>query len=685
MKENKELIENIDIKPSQMSIPKSSQTDVVEGVYSIQLSEPIHQLSNDFCKYFNVVSPHKDHKYFAIIFEKDFNVDIGLLELLSNNQSKHLNNLITFSIVRLSHIQSSRLVAIVRAYDIENSLGHYIERNGPLSSDQINKKLIPQLNSLLSWCEGRNINCGNINPYNILIENDGNFILREFFIAYPHYSQLEHYLAPEIIECVNVGRKIIDNSADIYALSITIFFSLTGKQPWKEYSRLHRYNEERLEQSTYKLLIFRKRISEHFKVFFKGTMNDNIKHRWKTKNLTEWLQDHLSKSVFFEGINESVNIINFKNSSYSTSKSIAYALFNNWEHAISFIQDDKLLKWIKRDQRSEKDIENVQAFFTTERNIRNTNLTKIHDRSDRLSKILIALDPQGAIRVNNLAFSAPSIPVMLYHYMVHNKRAQADNVIKVIQNKYWRIATATPSACTIDQNQERNLEHLIDNYSPNSTIFGLERLVYSLNKYIPCLSPIIKQSYCITLADLLVALDKVANQTPNKFNIDRHIIAFIAAKINLKNEMQIKLLSDFPKFSEHPFIYGIGIISIVQQQTPEIKIPNLCHVLVDKITELFNDHLHNVKFKNNMIDDLKEIAKEGDLSKVVNILSNQKPFIDDYNGYYKACKELQNISNQIKYIGVEDKVFSDATLLGQKMTVLMSYILCLIVTVILVI
>ena len=269
--------------------------------------------------------------------------------------------------------------------------------------------------------------------------------------------------------------------------------------------------------------------------------------------------------------------------------------------------------------------------------------------------------------------------------MVHNKRTQADNVIKAIQNKYWKVATATPSACIMDQSLEKSLEQLIDSYTPNSTIFGLERLVYSLNKYNPCLSPVIKQSYCMTLADLLVALDKVANQTPNKFNIDRHIIAFIAAKINLKNEMQIKLLSDFPKFSEHPFIYGIGIINVVQQQTPEIKIPNLCSILVDKIAELLNEHLHNVEFKNNVIHDLKEIAKEGDLSKIVNILSDRKPFVDDYNGYYKACKELQNISNQIKYIGAEDKVFGDAMLLGQKMTVLMSYILCLIVTVILVI
>jgi hypothetical protein len=206
-----------------------------------------------------------------------------------------------------------------------------------------------------------------------------------------------------------------------------------------------------------------------------------------------------------------------------------------------------------------------------------------------------------------------------------------------------------------------------------------------LNPHIPCLSPILSEDYVTNISELLLSLDKIAGQNPEKFNLDRQIIAFTAAKIDVRQEVNLKILKNFPKFSDNPLIYGLSILSIAQQYEPSLKIPNLCKVLTNKIIELFDEFLHNAKFKDQLREKLTELAKAGSLAKIVELLYDQNPFINDYNGFYSANMEIQKLKHQIAALTYNEKIFDSSLVLGQKLTVLFSYILCLVVTVILVI
>ena len=75
------------------------------------------------------------------------------------------------------------------------------------------------------------------------------------------------------------------------------------------------------------------------------------------------------------------------------------------------------------------------------------------------------------------------------------------------------------------------------------------------------------------------------------------------------------------------------------------------------------------------------MKKNQSVEKIIQILSDQQQFINDYNGYYEACRKTKLIEEKIKTLRNEDKIFSGALLLGQKTTVLVSYVLCFIVTV----
>jgi serine/threonine protein kinase len=679
---NFEFEEN-NIQGSGFDITKSHQNDVLDEIYRIEVAEPLSGFDNDFCKYYKAYNLDDDNEYFAIVFERNYNPPIQLLHTLKTFNFNGLNNLITYGVVRLSHIKEFRLVAIVPQYDLSKNLDNYIQKNGPLSADQIEHKFIPTITEILSQCERLNITCGNINPNNIIIQDDNSYLLREFFISYPHFYQSPFLLAPELAECVEVGRATASIAADIYAFGLVALYLFIGKQPWSGYETILQYNNTRFDQSSFKFFVGRRKIPEYLKIFFKWTLHDSSSLRWKVRNLHEWVSGSYNKNTTFDKINDNVNLIAFNNQNYTNVKSLSYALFNNWDEGLKFIQEEKLAKWVQRQQGGAEIIENIQEILGKDYLARAMLKVNTAENNNKLTRLLSALDPGGGVRVSTGALTASSIPNALHYLLTKGRPQLVDSIITILKEKYWQVSEVKTSGSHINFEMAAKLDEVYATYSPASPASGLEMMVYSLNPNAICLSPLLSEEYVYNLADLLKILDKLALNTPDRFNVDRHIIAFIMSRIGLKNDNEFKLLRNFPKFSDHPLIYGLSILNIAASYEPEVKIPNICSSLVNKIIDLFQDHLHNVKFKQQLEKRLKDLADQGDLSKIVDLLSDQNPFIADYNGYYNACREVQNIKNYVQSLGAYDKYSNDSIILGQKITVLLGYILCLIVTVIL--
>ena len=147
------------------------------------------------------------------------------------------------------------------------------------------------------------------------------------------------------------------------------------------------------------------------------------------------------------------------------------------------------------------------------------------------------------------------------------------------------------------------------------------------------------------------------------------------------NEDQVAAAFSLVQFSEHPVIRGLSILNLLQQHEPSIEIPNICKAISSDLKQMFEEHLHNVEFKKQTISKIDEISKEGSLEQIIQMLSDQQQFINDYNGYYEACRQAKIIEQKIKALNNQDSIFNGALLLGQKTTVLLSYVLCFIVTV----
>jgi eukaryotic-like serine/threonine-protein kinase len=675
-----ETVQKQNILLNKLHLLRSDKEDIVDEVFKIHLSEEIHELSNKFCKYYNASNIDDESKFFAIVYELSFVAPVKAIDYLCKNPIDGVNKIISWSIVRISSDNTERLVVIVNSYDYNNTLLSYVEKNGPISLSS-NEKIITKLTSVIRELSIQGIFGYNISPSNILMNEEEDTILnlREFINSYPYFHEEDQYIAPELIECLQSSRRTKNCKQDIYALGITIFYSFSSHSPWTKFLKPEEYNENRLEHGSYKYLMNNLKTTERFRSFLRFTMQDSALIRWDTRQIYDWLAGKVDKIVY-DSLNNNKYTIGFIDKNYSNPKSLSYAMFRFWEQANKFIRDTKFLQWAGKQQLSNDALASIKSLIDARSidSMINLNGIAIHS-TQKLAKLLSILDPNGSLRHDTIAVSAESIPETLQYLQNSKRKILLEQVIKIMQDKSWQNYLNINSAGFLEETKSDEFHYFAAHNNNTSLHKNNERLIYSLNPYLPCLSSILDGKYVTDIKELLLALDSHAQKKPNNFTVDRHISAFIAAKLDLKDNIKPVILSNFPKFAEHLTVKSLSIINLLYQHEPDIKITYICKAIGLELVKLFDQYLHNTEFKKTILAKIESVAQDGDISQIIAIFSNQQLFIDDYNGYYEACKKAKSLEEEIMTLSTKTNSFNDAAiLLGQKTTVLASYILCLV-------
>ena len=129
-------MENKTEQTIKIEIPRSDTDDIINGMFKIHLNEEIVELSNDFCRYYYATDDAEQDEFYAIVFENSFIPRINVLDYLSKNSIEGLNNILAYSIVRLSTTQEERLVAIVNGYDVKSTLANQLKKGQTIKPQQ---------------------------------------------------------------------------------------------------------------------------------------------------------------------------------------------------------------------------------------------------------------------------------------------------------------------------------------------------------------------------------------------------------------------------------------------------------------------------------------------------------------------------------------------------------------------
>lgn len=120
------------------------------------------------------------------------------------------------------------------------------------------------------------------------------------------------------------------------------------------------------------------------------------------------------------------------------------------------------------------------------------------------------------------------------------------------------------SDLTQESKDFKTLQQFVRHSGPG---YGLERVLYQLNPFLPCRSKPVATAYVYSLRDLLPALDKFVEEKDSLGKlVDRHIAAFIARRIKGSVDNQLAALEHSTGVSVGAKIAMTGLLAKVQNE-----------------------------------------------------------------------------------------------------------------------
>lgn len=668
-------IQSIGSKPLEYAITRSNLDDTVSDKYKINLQNQLIDLSNEFVKYYIATNSENNEEFYAIIFERNFNPNLHTIFSLLNTPCDSIVSPVAVSLVKLSNNKVVQLCVIVPKYNPVNNLEQLISTEGLVSNKYAREELLPFFLKTIEYCDQRGIACGNINVSNILVTNSG-LVLREPYIALPHYYQKQYYLASELLDCSESGRITGDTKADIFSLAVVIFEALHGF--YSSNKSVEELKLDRLNTSSYQTIVNKIKLNDDYKNLFKGCFSDSPSDRWNLSILTTWSSGKLITIPKEGDSNDAVTPISFNNHNYLSFKALASALFNSWEVATNFVLEERFLKWVKRSIGKNRILDTIDEVISKESGLSGYMLTG-QNKEVRLSKVLTIMDTYGNIKFKNFSTYFSGLPEMFFYGYTKQKKHYVDNVLKIITKNLFEDFAKLNPIYEIEFSKKNKIQELGKIYNVQLPGFGNERILYELNPNLPCLSPTVISDYIYNLPDLLVALEKLAETNSENCVFDRHLVSFIAKNISLTKEDLTKAISGLPALTEDSVIYPLSMLAVASLKHPEIKLVHLSKVLGDKSSNFIKLAIHNIYLKKTILTKITDAIAKTSLAEILKAISNQKLFINDQNGYYKACRDINLLNQRKNLLANSTKVKKFGVLLGQRVTVLLSYLLFLIV------
>lgn len=670
--------EQVARKLDDFAVKHSNDDDIVGDVYRVQLHQQIPELANEFTKYCIATHIETGQEFYALVFERSFCPDYKVISAIASDKENLFIKPIAASITRLSTNKVKHFIVIVEKFDYKKNLTSILDSIGEANSKFIITELLPFLSSIIQFCESNGITCGNINPDNILVVENG-LMIRELYNSYPHSMQEIPFLATEILDADIAGRKTSNTAADIFAAGITILTVYLGALSFPE--GLEKLKRDRLDHGSFLSTIGKRRISDDIKNHVKGCLNDNVHDRWRLRNLLDWANGKLSqtKSIVTHETSDIFAAVSFNGSNYNHFRALASALFHQWEPGTHFLSEERVLKWIQRGSGKSKVMDYLDEL--TSRDFGTTAILRgFSDKDERLSKAIMILDSQGPYRFNHFAAHLSSMANMFHYGYIRQKKSIQENVIKISLKKSWEDRLRLNSKEDLNQSEVDVLNEISTFYNSQTHGCGAERVLYHLNPHLPCLSPIVFNEYITSLRDLLISLDRISATSSEKMIFDKHIISFIANKISLKREVYTNMLKDIPLQQDNLTIYGLCILVLAIHHEHDLELLNLSKLLGRRLGEFIDKTINNVRLKKGLEDKIKNAAEESDMPKMLKIISNPKVYINDQSGYYKACRDVNMINKKIDALTNNNDVKQFGTLFGQRITVLVSYLIFIIIT-----
>lgn len=653
-------------------------SEEIEKNYSIDFSNEIRELSTDFARAyktterkFRIKDVTEQREIFSFVFEKSFPARINLINHLMIAEVKDpcFTNIIDANVAR---VRGNSLYTVIMERPLDRKIEDIFTGN-PVPEKYLVKNILVPLAKAITKLSGYGFTHGRINSSNVFFNPVKEKIyLGECFSEPCGYGQSILYEAPERMFCDRPAKGDHNITSDFYALGVLMIFLITGKEPMQGASD-EKIIDAKLNKGSYTAMTEGLVIPSIFQELLRGLVSDRSDKRWGVDQIDNWIKRKANPSASVP-IKESMRGFIFNDVEYFSRRSLAWAMEKDHDSVKKNLKTGDLSRWIKH---SILKPELAARFDALSFNTRLADPIVLDD--DDISRIMILLDPEGPIMHDDIKLSIYGIGPLLAFAYSKNKR----DLIQAIANffnsglvQFWLEATSVPEAEADPRYSylSWNARKLIKVIRNPGLGFGMERALYETNPSLPCQSPLLNGHYVASLNSLLKVLDAMAEEKAGKLDpVDRHIAAFIAAKIDLRDEITLRRLSDFPNMERHPQIVMLGFLVAAQQSSKIKNIKGLCNWMSERLTIPLST-LNSKTLRDDTLKTLKKVSKDGSLQSIFNFITDPNYIKKDSSAFREARLQYSQLADRISHLSMQENTEKRAYDYGLKVAVTLGYV-----------
>jgi len=543
----------------------------------------------------------------------------------------------------------------------------------PVTDKVLVNNIVGPINEILGSMMENRLMHGRINPGNIFLDPVTEKVILGDCLAEPcGYSQPVVYEPLERAICHPLAKGEGNSSADFYALGVLILFLTTGKPPLNGMAATE-ITERLFDVGSYGLLTQGHKLPTFVAELLKGLLADRADRRWGYMQVDSWLRKKLSPTPP-SLTREAMRGFTFGEKEYFSTRHLAHVFARDIASVRSSLKPADLSRWVKHSVLKPELAERFDSLPVGRR----SDTAMLED--DDIARIITLLDPSGPIRSGGFALDIYGFgPFLAYGYA-----KGARDFIQVIGNiftggllQFWLDAMETAPGHEDERYQDlpwqpRKMLSLI---RKSALGFGMERVLYEMNPSLPCQSPLLGSQYVDDLAGLLQVLDKVPREKHEGTDpVDRHIAGFIAAKIDLREEIILKKLAEFPEVAQNPQIVMLALVLAAQTSAKTRVLKGLSSWIAERLmVPLQSIKSHHIR--DEVIKSIRKAAREGSLQEIYKVTSNGTYLKRDNFGFKEAARYYRQLAEKIHFMSRNDNNEKLAYEYGLRYAMITSYLI----------
>lgn len=515
----------------------------------------------------------------------------------------------------------------------------------------VSSLLKPALTTLEVF-ERRKITHRTIRPDNVFSPGtgDGPFIFGDCVSVPPSWGQSTIFETIESTMTPPTGRGKGMIADDIYSLGATMMFLGLGHCPvagMKEQDLL----AAKVEQGSFAALLSGEVVPGGLREPIRGMLSDDPIDRWTLDDLTQWTSGTLRRSARPIRDYKTDRPVKFKDREYRNTRLLAHAHGKHWKDAATQLKSKEFDTWMHRGLSDADLVEELEGLIAS-------SSGGDGEASDAklVTRVCALLDPEGPLEYKGMTVMPDGMGYALAAAVESGDKNTIGLVTELVHKGiasdwFEQKIILGRSDLTLEAKTFKKLQQFVRHAGPG---YGVERVLYELNPFLPCRSKVLSSAYVYSLRDLLPALDNVVAEKGSLGKlVDRHIAAFIASRISGTLDSQLAALEHTTGASVSSKIGMTGLLAKVQNEYQHQMTPNLTAWLVEELQPAIARY-HSKSLRKRIAEKMEEVAASGNLIELYHTLSNKNIVSKDEKGQSRAKREFADSTREIKRLESEE-------------------------------